>query len=157
MSHCALNLRSASLLSHRNRLTDILIQWIECTIILPLRNTKCANSIREALRIPRAIMTVMVDAVEKMNSFWDRLHVGEMVYLSRVRMEEGILKASRDWTATPASLTTPHQCFVGLLLCTPDGLSPEGTRDGEERIWSACRVCDLKLWEGFECSMYRGV
>jgi len=50
----------------------------------------------------------------------------ETVYLSRVRMEEGMVKASCDWVATPASLITPHQCYDGALLCTPHGLWSEG-------------------------------
>jgi len=43
------------------------------------------------------------------------------------------------------------QSYVGALLCTPDGLWPEGARGGEEleRIRSAFRVCDLELWELF--------
>merc|ERR1711957_133998 len=43
------------------------------------------------------------------------------------------------------------QSYVGALLLTPDGLWPEGSRDGEEleRIREAFRVCDLELWELF--------
>jgi len=82
-----------------------------------------------------------------------------------VTQDNGMVSEER-WTTVDAaddlSWTVLHysgaakkagQSYVGALLCTADGLWPEGARkeggEGLERIRKAFRKCDLELWELF--------